>query len=552
MNLLRNLSIKMRLLLLVAVSLVVAGVIGISGIQGMVSTNSSLETVYENRLKPAIILGEIVGLMRDNRVQQFAALQHDSSNEFSTMHNHAIKMHTDKVNKNIARIAEIWDEYIELQPQTEQALALSDTFSRSRKQFVVDGLIPVNDALLAGEYRRANEAILKKVTPLFTQANKDILALEEYMVESSQVLYQDAHDDFISTRNSVLILLLIGALILIVTAQRTISAINKGVTDLGHGMERLAAGDLTIHIDYEAHDEFGHIIGNFNTMTSQLRDAFSEFSSATSQVAAAAEQTSAVTEKTNSGIREQQMQTEQVATAMNQMNATVQEVARNAAQAAEAAGVADKEASNGRDVVQQTIAKINQLSVEVRDSADAIREVEKDSEQIGSVLDVIKTIAEQTNLLALNAAIEAARAGEQGRGFAVVADEVRTLASRTQESTTEIESTIAKLQSGSRNAVVAMEHSLEQTQQSVGQAELAGEALQVISQAISSINDMNTQIATASEEQSAVAEEINRSVVAISEISSQTAEGAVQTAESSGQLAALSEGLQKAINKFKM
>lgn len=552
MNLLRNLSIKMRLLLLVAVSLVVAGVIGISGIQGMVGINSSLETVYENRLKPAIILGEIVGLMRDNRVQQFAALQHDSSNEFSTMHNHAIKMHTDKVNKNIARIAEIWDEYIELQPQTEQALALSDTFSRSRKQFVVDGLIPVNDALLAGEYRRANEAILKKVTPLFTQANKDILALEEYMVESSQVLYQDAHDDFISTRNSVLILLLIGALILIVTAQRTISAINKGVTDLGHGMERLAAGDLTIHIDYEAHDEFGHIIGNFNTMTSQLRDAFSEFSSATSQVAAAAEQTSAVTEKTNSGIREQQMQTEQVATAMNQMNATVQEVARNAAQAAEAAGVADKEASNGRDVVQQTIAKINQLSVEVRDSADAIREVEKDSEQIGSVLDVIKTIAEQTNLLALNAAIEAARAGEQGRGFAVVADEVRTLASRTQESTTEIESTIAKLQSGSRNAVVAMEHSLEQTQQSVGQAELAGEALQVISQAISSINDMNTQIATASEEQSAVAEEINRSVVAISEISSQTAEGAVQTAESSGQLAALSEGLQKAINKFKM
>jgi len=547
-----NLSIKMRLLLLVAVSLVVAGVIGISGIQGMISSNSSLETVYENRLKPAIILGEIVGLMRDNRVQQFAALQHDPKNEFSKMHDHAINMHADTVKKNIARIVEIWDEYIELQPQTEQALALSDAFSKSRKQFVVAGLIPVNEALLAGEYHRANEIILKKVNPLFAEANKDILALEEYMVESSLALHQDAHDDFISTRNSTFIFLLIGALILIVTAQRTISAINKGVTGLGDGMERLASGDLTTHIDYIAEDEFGHIIGDFNIMTEQLRDAFLEFSSATSQVAAAAEQTSTVTEQTNSGIQQQQVQTEQVATAMNQMNATVHEVARNAAQAAEAASVADTETASGRDVVQQTITKINQLSVEVQESAEAIREVEKDSEQIGSVLDVIKTIAEQTNLLALNAAIEAARAGEQGRGFAVVADEVRTLASRTQESTTEIESTISKLQTGSRNAVVAMEHSLEQTQQSVGQAESAGDALQAISQAISTINDMNTQIATASEEQSAVADEINRNVVAISEISNQTAEGAVQTAESSSQLATLSEGLQRAINKFKM
>ena len=552
MNQLRNLSIKMRLLLLVAVSLVVAGVIGMSGIQGMVSVNKSLETVYENRLKPVIILGEIVGLMRDQRVHQFGALQHDPNNVFSAMHSHGINMHTDRVKKNITRITELWGEYLELQPQTEQVLALSDKFAASRKRFVVDGLIPVNDALLAGEFRRGNELILKTVTPLFIRASKDILALEEYMVESSRVLHQNAHDDFISIRNSSLILLLIGALILIVTALQTTSAINKGVTAFGLGMERLASGDLTTRIDYTAKDEFGHITGNFNTMTSQLRDAFHEFSSATSQVAVAAEQTSAVTEQTNSGIQEQQVQTEQVATAMNQMNATVQEVARNAAQAAEAAGVADSEAANGRDVVQQAIAKINQLSVEVKDSADAIREVEKDSEQIGSVLDVIKTIAEQTNLLALNAAIEAARAGEQGRGFAVVADEVRTLASRTQESTTEIESTIARLQSGSRHAVVAMEQSLEQTQQSVGQAELAGEALQVISQAISSINDMNTQIATASEEQSVVAEEINRSVVAISEISSQTAEGAVQTAESSRQLATLSEGLQRAINKFKM
>lgn len=552
MNLLQNLSIKVRLLLLVAVSLVVAAVIGISGINGMNTTNSSLETVYENRLRPAAILGEIIGLMRDNRVQQFAALQHDPNNEFSSMHNHDITMHVNTVNKNIERIGVIWNEYVKLQPQTDTAISLSDTFSGSRKKFVVDGLLPVNEKLLAGQYHQANEIILKKVNPLFMETNKDILALVDYMVKSSQELHQEAHDDFVGTRNTSLILLLIGSLILIIAAQRAISAITRGVTGLDDGMEQLASGDLTTRIDYSANDELGKIIQNFNLMTAQLRDAFSEFSSATTQVAAAAEQTSTVTEQTNGGIQQQQVQTEMVATAMNQMNATVHEVAKNAAHAAEAAGVADGEAANGREVVQQTIAGINKLSIEVKDSADAIREVEKDSEQIGSVLDVIKTIAEQTNLLALNAAIEAARAGEQGRGFAVVADEVRTLASRTQESTTEIESTISKLQNGSRHAVVAMEQSLEQTRQSVGQAELAGNALDAISQAISLINDMNTQIATASEEQSAVADEINQNIVAISDISGQTAQGADQTAESSQQLADLSIELQTAVNKFHM
>lgn len=552
MDKLRNLSIKVRLLMLVSVALVVSGIIGMRGIQGMTSINSSLETVYENRLKPALILGEITGLMRDNRLQQLAALQHDPNNEFSSMHDHSISKHTDAVENNIARISEIWGEYLELEPQIEEVQTLSNRFTTSRLQFVKNGLKPVNDFLISGEYRRANEHILKKGTALFEEANKNVLVLNDYLEESSNALYQEANDNFTLIRKGSIFLLLIGSLILIVTAKRTISIINTGVEALGQGMKHLASGDLTARINYNRRDEFGHITGDFNTMTSQLQDAFSEFLSATGQVTIASEQTSAITEKTNKGIREQQMQTEQVATAMNQMNATVQEVAQNAAHAAEAAALADSEALNGKDVVQQTIVMINKLSTEVKDSADAIREVEKDSEQIGSVLDVIKTIAEQTNLLALNAAIEAARAGEQGRGFAVVADEVRTLASRTQESTTEIESTIAKLQTGSRHAVVAMEHSLEQTQQSVGQAELAGEVLQVIAQAISSIHDMNTQIATASEEQSAVAEEINRNVVTISEISNQTAEGALQTADASSQLATLSEDLQRAINKFQM
>ncbi len=250
------------------------------------------------------------------------------------------------------------------------------------------------------------------------------------------------------------------------------------------------------------------------------------------------------------GVSRQQSEIDQIATAINQMTATVQEVARSATDAASAASQADQEANNGKNVVTQTVDSIQTLATNVELAADVIQQLEVDTSDIGSVLDVIKGIADQTNLLALNAAIEAARAGEQGRGFAVVADEVRTLASRTQESTEEINIMIEKLQSGAKNAVTAMETGREQARTGVDQALLAGQSLDAITQSVATINDMNTQIASAAEEQSKVAEEINRNVVNISQVADETASNVSQAADQSYELGNLASVLNSEVEQF--
>ncbi len=310
--------------------------------------------------------------------------------------------------------------------------------------------------------------------------------------------------------------------------------------------------DLTQRANIEGNNEITDMAKVFNTMLGEFSNLMSQVMESSTQLSSSAEQLTAVTGKASQDVMRQRAESDMVATAINEMSSTAQEVARNANDAAAASRTADEQASKGNQVVSSAINSINELAEQVSDTAMVIKELEGESHDISTVLNVIREIAEQTNLLALNAAIEAARAGEQGRGFAVVADEVRTLAQRSQESTQEINDIINRLQEKSSSAVEAMESGLKQTASSVEQAQQAGEALSEITQAVTVINGMNIQIASAAEEQSAVAEETNRNVVNITQIANETSEGARDTSETSHALAQMAVHLRGMINQFKV
>ena len=344
---------------------------------------------------------------------------------------------------------------------------------------------------------------------------------------------------------------LIGGVILAVFVGKLIAG---PLCDTVDAMNEIAqgGGDLTRRLDESGDNEITRLSKAFNSFAEKVRATVSQVSGSTSKLTSSAEEMSSVMEITKQDAQKQQLETSQIVSAMTQMTATVQEVARNATDAATAARQANQASTEGKQVVRNTMQAIESLSQEVNSAASVIGQLEKDSENIGSVLDVIRGIAEQTNLLALNAAIEAARAGEQGRGFAVVADEVRNLASKTQHSTQEIHEMIEKLQNGARSAVKVMDESRSRAENSVNQAARANDSLEVITNSVSMINDMNTSIATAAEEQSSVAEEINRNIVNISEIVDHTVQGANKASLASEELAQLASNLQQLVNQFKV
>lgn len=310
--------------------------------------------------------------------------------------------------------------------------------------------------------------------------------------------------------------------------------------------------DLTRPLDGGTNPLGKRLANSTNKITTAFAELLREVSEATNKVADNSEQMVTVAQQSMDGILRQRSETEQVATAMNQMTASVQEVARSAANGAEIAQTTANQSKEGSKVVSETISGIGALASNVEKAAEVIHDLEKDSESIGSVLDVIQGIAEQTNLLALNAAIEAARAGEQGRGFAVVADEVRSLASRTQESTQEIQGIIEKLQTRSKQAVSVMTDGQRQAQSGVDLAQSAGTALQEISSGIADLERVATQIAVAAEEQGTVSEEINRNVFNINDISVANADAANLSSNTSRELAGLAANVNQKIASFKI
>ena len=374
-------------------------------------------------------------------------------------------------------------------------------------------------------------------------------ALQLASIENAEALFSSINKTSIFTVALYVILIAVSiGLILLLLNRLFFKPLNTMLVN----MEQCATGDLTINTRFTGLVDIQKISDSFSTLVEGLLTQVRSVISCSDRVKFSSDSVHDVSLTTNQNIQRQQTEISMIATAINEMSSTVQEVARSASQAASSAQSADQHVQNGSQTVNKSISAIQRLSQEVSNAANVISAVKTSTIEIGGVLDVIKTIAEQTNLLALNAAIEAARAGEQGRGFAVVADEVRTLASRTQQSTEEIENMIEALQSNADNAVTVMNSNTELAHETVDLANSAGAALVEITRSIETINSMNEQIATAAEEQSQVAEEINRNIVNINDVAQTTAEDSNKTAQSSDELIGLAVELKELTSRFKV
>nr|WP_319526981.1 methyl-accepting chemotaxis protein [Pseudomonas laurentiana] len=411
------------------------------------------------------------------------------------------------------------------------------------------------------ETRMKNHAQSGQLDELRTLLNHELLDSSEQIntlmenlvrinTDQTRNTNQAAADQYATAFTLVIALLVVATVLTFVCALLLTRSIVKPINDALQVAEQIAEGNLTRPIQTQGRDEPARLLQAMAKMQNTLRDTLHQISGSANQLASAAEELNSVTEESARGLQQQNNEIEQAATAVTEMTSAVEEVARNAVSTSEASKDATRSAGDGRDLVMETVSAIERMSTDVQSTAELVGNLAEESRDIGKVLDVIRGLADQTNLLALNAAIEAARAGEAGRGFAVVADEVRALAHRTQQSTSEIERMVGSIQGGTEQAVNSMRNSTERAESTLNIARGAGLALDTITGAVAQINERNLVIASAAEEQAQVAREVDRNLVNINDLSVQSATGAHQTSAASAELSRLAVDLNSLVARF--
>jgi methyl-accepting chemotaxis protein len=549
---------KLRLLFVVNITLILLVVL--YGMSKMNSIGVKLENVAEHdipliEMLSRLTIGQLEQAILLEQAMRLSGIGQGDQGKLDNLVNQFVEVghHVDEeVVRAEALVAEVLSEQ-QSQKMTkkfhviENQLQHIDQQHRRYEEHVLESI----KLIKAGDHAAAEALALKseqEQVVLEKELESMLLDVERFTDEAAQAAKSEEHSGMVG----MIVIAVISFVLGLVLSFWVTSTINKSLSGIIAVISEISSHkNLKLRVK-EGKDELGEMGGYFNNMMGTIQEVVTEVSSTSTQLATAAEELSAITAHSNESVQSQKNEMDQSATAMNEMTASMREVAASAANVAKAVTEADRESNESRRIVDTTSKTIQQLAVEVDNASDVIQGLATDSESIGTVLDVIKDIADQTNLLALNAAIEAARAGEQGRGFAVVADEVRSLAQRTQESTDKIQSTIEKLQSRAQQAVNVMEAGRIQAEYSVEHTTDTKTSLSSIIEAIAQINDMATHIASAAEEQSAVSEEINRSIVKINDVATEVSVGAKQTDVASDDIAQLATGLQGMVAQFKL
>ena len=562
-TLLNKLTIKTKLILLVAINITIFIIASGYAIQQMNSIGNEIEGIAERDL-PLI---EVVSAITVHQIEMEVLFERAARYGVLLGHEENAQAHFEETIAAFQKLGSKVEEEInqgEMLAEQAQQNALTD---ESKQEFgrIFDNLKAIHEEVLQFEAMseaafkllaegdgKAAELAVENIEKLADKVAHELSAMMveiEHFTEAAAVT-AELHEK--SALKVLLVLIVVGLLLSAGLASLMISNIKGGLNTGIEAMDRIAMGDLSKPVHTDSKDEVGTMLNGLEAMRKQLSEVIGGIDSSSGTLSSASEELAAASEETSMSVNQQKQDTEQLAAAINQMAATVQEVATSTNTASESARRAMSESEQGRVAVGDTIESINTLADDVQRSADAITKLGEESDNIGMVLDVIRGIAEQTNLLALNAAIEAARAGEQGRGFAVVADEVRTLATRTHDSTQEIQSMIERLQVGAKESVHMMDESRKQMDESVSKATEAGEVLDVVLESVAQITDMNTHIASAAEEQSAVTEQLNHNIVAIAEVADQNACTSHQTSQASTELAETAVSLKNMIERFKL
>jgi methyl-accepting chemotaxis protein len=544
-------QIKTKIVAGVAVMSLLMIVIGAIGLIGFREGNNALEHVYAVNMKNSGLLNKISGLMRANRIQMLLALQHDSKNEFSAMHEHPTSMHTDLTKKYVEEIDQVWQEYIP-SLSTTAGKELAEAFIKERTRYEKDGLEPAVKAVLAGDFHETYRLTFEIINPAIQSANKSLDTLIDYEVK----LAKEAHSRAVN-RSGLFRTIILIAIIVAVLAGGCIGlmiarSISRSVANLKNTASQLAEGDLTRRSSVSSRDELGEISVCFNQVAETLHSVVERVRASSSSVSIAAEELRANAGNIARGSGHVAAEAASVATAGEEMAATSNSIATNCTMAVESARHACDTANNGAAVVQKTVDGMARIASRVQDSAKTVESLGASSDQIGAIIGTIEDIADQTNLLALNAAIEAARAGEQGRGFAVVADEVRALAERTTKATKEIGSMIQSIQSETKAAVLSMEEGVQEVERGTGDAARSGQALHEILAKVSEVTGQINQIATAAEEQTATTAEISGNLQRITDVVQDTANSSQRTADAATHLSELARELQLVVDRFQL